>query len=270
MFGEVNKMEIKGVDRRTPVKTWQGECVYAKQRIVLLRFMTCNLKCHWNTAEGDMAWCDTKWTWDGSEAGETWDVDKLVTRVFEASREKLQPAAWEPKGWRGARKEANIVMITGGEPLLRQNDAEFQALVDGLHRVGLLVHIETNGTLPPNEWARQNIDFFAVSPKYQLYQKAYNEAKMKQWLELPENQMAWKFVVGRPYDVELLRQWMFENKIPLTADIWLMPLTNDKKQMNLAENVITSGPVMGFQQLGYKRVSISPRLQIGRGKDLFP
>jgi organic radical activating enzyme len=264
-------IEIKGVDKRTPVKTWQGEGPYAKQRIVLLRFMTCNLKCHWNTADGKMAWCDTKWTWDGSEAGLDWDVDVLAAVIDEISRRKLKPASWEPQDDRkSVRKKADIVMITGGEPLLRQNDAEFQALVARLHEAGLLVHVETNGTLPPVRWARENIDFFAVSPKFQLYPKAYDERKVAVWATLPATQMAWKFVVGRPYDLEVLRQWLFEVKVPFDADVWLMPLTSDDKTMNFSQNVLESGTVPAIQMLGYKHVRISPRLQIGQGRDLFP
>lgn len=265
-------MEISGLNVGYPniCKSWQGEGPFAGQRIVVLRFNVCNLKCHWNTADGDMAWCDTKKTWDGTEKGDTWDVDVLAALIGDIARRKLKPANWEPEDWKSARKPASIVMITGGEPMLRQNDAAFQALVARLHGDGLLVHVETNGTIPPGEWARQNIDFFVVSPKYQLYPKVYSEAKTKEWLKVMGVQVAWKFVVGRAYDLELLRQWLHEMSMPFDADIWLMPLTDDKKDLHYAQNVLEGGTVAAIQILGYKSVQLSPRLQIGLGRDLFP
>jgi 7-carboxy-7-deazaguanine synthase len=257
-------MEIRGIDKRRPFKSWQGEGPYAGQRIVGLRFMTCNLKCHWRTAAGGMAWCDTKWTWDGSEGGDTWDIDALVQHIVKLSGKRVPIASWEEKKLFGSFKKAKIIMVTGGEPLLRQNDEEFKLLITKLRQRGFAIHYETNGTIVPNEWMRQNTDFFDVSPKYQLYPKAYTVDKMKAWYNCGVP-MAWKFVVGMVPDVFDLKDWLEQMNIPKDIDMWLMPLTTDDKSMRESIDVIDGIKTDAFQILGYKNVRVSPRLQITGG-----
>jgi organic radical activating enzyme len=263
--GKVNRMEIAGVDKRTPVKSWQGEGPYAGERIVVLRFMGCNMKCHWRNNTGGLSWCDTKWTWDGSERGEVWGVDKLVDRVWKEACKHLALAPWETKAF-ATYKRAKIVMVTGGEPMLRQDSEAFHKLIEGLKAKGLKIHFETNGSKPPNEWARKNIDFFDMSPKYQLYPSEYTIEKVKAWQNCGV-QVAWKFVVGTQADVYDLRDWVESMMLPKDADIWLMPLTNDDKSMDEALQLLKAGVVKAFQEtyLAFKKVHISPRLQITGG-----
>lgn len=278
---------IAGIDKRSPQKAWQGEGPYNGQRIVILRLMGCNLKCHWNLPDGRMAWCDTKYTWDGSEQGESWPVAKLIDRIVHVSKQRLPAAEWENTGkhiqlameyGRTAWKQSKIVMITGGEPMLRQSSPAFQRLVEGLREAGLKIHIETNGTVPPNEWARQNIDFFDMSPKYQLYREKYSASLIKEW-ETSGVQIAWKFVLGRQQDMWELREFLEGFKVSYAADIWLMPLTDDTKRMEQALDVMAlsdksrkeigmpsqtlgGGASEAFKQLGWKNVRVSPRLQV--------
>jgi 7-carboxy-7-deazaguanine synthase len=260
-------MMISGLNIGYPniCKSWQGEGPYAGQRIVVLRFNGCNFKCHWNTADGGKAWCDTKKTWDGSEKGETWEVDELVSAVWHESHRRLPQAEWEPKRLFGSYKYADIVMVTGGEPMLRQTSAPFQKVIEGLRAKGLDIHIETNGSRPPLEWARKNIDFFDMSPKYQLreYEEDYTKEKMRAWQDCGV-QVAWKFVVGTQQDVYDLRDWLLKMDISKDADIWLMPLTNDDKTHKDSDDILRGGIIQAFTEsyLGFKHVRISPRLQI--------
>jgi 7-carboxy-7-deazaguanine synthase len=112
---------------------------------VFLRFAGCNL---WSGHEHDRAtatctFCDTDFVGiDGPGGGRFPDADALAQAVV---------AAW-PLGAGRA-----FVVCTGGEPLL-QLDAP---LVAALHRRGVAIAIETNGTLP----APDGIDWVCVSPK---------------------------------------------------------------------------------------------------------
>lgn len=121
--------------------TLQGEGAQAGRAAVFLRFAGCNL---WSGREEDRAsarcrFCDTDFVggtkFDGAEA------------LAEAA------AALWPKRAGGFP----YVVCTGGEPSLQLDTA----LIGALHRRGLEIAVETNGTrpLPPG------IDWVCVSPK---------------------------------------------------------------------------------------------------------
>ena len=114
--------------------TLQGEGAQTGRAAVFCRFAGCNL---WTGREEDRAnavctFCDTEFVGtDGPGGGKFATADALADAVL---------AAW-PRGAGGAP----YVVCTGGEPLL-QLDA---ALVDALHRRGIEVAVETNGTQAP-------------------------------------------------------------------------------------------------------------------------
>ena len=126
--------------------TLQGEGAQTGRAAVFCRFAGCNL---WTGREEDRAdavcsFCDTEFVGtDGPGGGKFATADALARAVL---------AAW-PRGAGGAP----YVVCTGGEPLL-QLDA---ALVDALHRRGIEVAVETNGTQAPPP----GLDWICVSPK---------------------------------------------------------------------------------------------------------
>ena len=101
----------------------QGEGAYTGTPMVFVRFSGCNRAC---------VFCDTEF-----------DEYTLMT-----AGEIVDEAG---------RYGCHRVVLTGGEPLL-QVDAE---LIERLHDAGLIIHIETNGTLPVPE----GIDWVTCSPK---------------------------------------------------------------------------------------------------------
>ncbi|HNR09240.1 MAG TPA: 7-carboxy-7-deazaguanine synthase [Saprospiraceae bacterium] len=124
--------------------TLQGEGVHTGRPAVFLRFAGCNL---WNGLESHRAsaickFCDTDFVGlDGLHGGK-YDAEGLVGVI-----RSLWP---DP--------EIPIYLVcTGGEPALQMD----QALVDAFHREGIIIAIETNGTLPLPE----GIDWVCVSPK---------------------------------------------------------------------------------------------------------
>jgi len=125
----------------------QGEGMHAGRPAVFCRFTGCNL---WSGREEDRnaavcRFCDTQFTGtDGPGGGLYRTAADLARAVASAWPSSASPAA-------------PFVVCTGGEPLLQMNDR----LVQAFHDLGMVVAIETNGTVP----AFDGIDWICVSPK---------------------------------------------------------------------------------------------------------
>jgi 7-carboxy-7-deazaguanine synthase (Cx14CxxC type) len=140
--------------------TLQGEGVQAGSRAVFLRFAGCNL---WSGREADRAtadcrFCDTDFVGtDGEGGGKFKHADALANHIAEL--------------W-GEGEESQLVVVTGGEPMLQLDSA----LVDALHARGFRVAAESNGTLP----AVAGVDWLTVSPKAgtDVVQRSGDELKL--------------------------------------------------------------------------------------------
>jgi len=140
--------------------TLQGEGVQSGSRAVFLRFAGCNL---WSGREADRAsaqctFCDTDFVGtDGEGGGKFADAEQLAAHV---------EALW------GDGRDARLVVITGGEPMLQLDTA----LVDALHERDFRVAMESNGTLA----AAEGLDWICISPKAgtQVVQRSGNELKL--------------------------------------------------------------------------------------------
>jgi 7-carboxy-7-deazaguanine synthase (Cx14CxxC type) len=125
--------------------TLQGEGANAGKPAVFCRFSGCNL---WSGREEDRGqaicnFCDTDFVGtDGPGGGKFASAESLAQAI--ASR-------W-PKD-----RPNPFVVFTGGEPALQLDDAAVAAL----HRLGLQVAVETNGTLA----LPKGLDWVCVSPK---------------------------------------------------------------------------------------------------------
>lgn len=124
--------------------TIQGEGFYTGTAAYFIRIGGCDVGCHW---------CDVKESWEAANHPLT-SVDAMVAN---------------------AKAQAEVVVITGGEPLT-WNMVE---LTTRLKNEGLRVHIETSGAYPfSGTW-----DWICLSPKKnklpveEAYQKA-NELKV--------------------------------------------------------------------------------------------
>ena len=115
--------------------TIQGEGPHAGELVGFLRLADCNLSC---------SWCDTRYSWDWS--------------VFDKDTESSE---MNPVGVRGRLKDMNVerVIITGGEPMMQQDD--FPVLESNLYKID----VETNGTIKPKQETVDAVDLFVVSPK---------------------------------------------------------------------------------------------------------
>ncbi len=124
--------------------TFQGEGPSVGRRCSFLRLGGCNLAC---------AWCDTPYTWDWTgRNGRRYDPRRELRKL---SLDEV----WAALASRGT----DMLVITGGEPLLQQ-----AALVPLLRRgrlAGWRMEIETAGTIDPLTELAALVDQFNVSPK---------------------------------------------------------------------------------------------------------
>ena len=105
----------------------QGEGFFQGHAAFFIRLAGCDVGC---------VWCDVKESWDAN-AHSTQTVATLVNEVKSSG--------------------ANLVIITGGEPLMY----DCTPLTEALHEAGVQVNIETSGAYPLSGiW-----DWICVSPK---------------------------------------------------------------------------------------------------------
>lgn len=119
--------------------TIQGEGPASGQLSAFLRLGGCNLAC---------VWCDSAYTWDGGR----YDLRKEISHLAPPEILALIP-------------DVRNCIVTGGEPLLYQDRGAFIEVLQKLRSRGQRVHVETNGTIPPNEQILDLVDVFVVSPK---------------------------------------------------------------------------------------------------------
>lgn len=113
----------------------QGEGHLSGKLMTFVRFAGCNVRsCKLHPINGGL--CDTDWSF--KEMG---DASALASHAR---------AEVGPNGW---------VCITGGEPL--EQPKALEALIAELKRAGLLVNIQTSGTI----WVTCPWDWLTVSPK---------------------------------------------------------------------------------------------------------
>jgi organic radical activating enzyme len=130
----------------------QGEGYWTGVPMTFVRLAGCNAAA---AGLGCTAWCDTPEGWD-TAAGTDMRVEEVLTLV-----------------------DLPRLCLTGGEPLLQLEGVK--ELVGGARRLGVRVHLETNGTLDPPQvpadmslaaagmgWAAF-FDWVCVSPKPPAY-----------------------------------------------------------------------------------------------------
>lgn len=121
--------------------TVQGEGPSIGRRCAFIRLGGCNLTC---------VWCDTPYTWDASRFDlrkemQRMEVGDILTKVVDGGPER--------------------VVISGGEPLLQQDQEGWEVLLEALDSFLFPIEVETNGTKIPNAASLRYITQFNVSPK---------------------------------------------------------------------------------------------------------
>lgn len=212
----------------------QGEGPSAGEPAMFLRLGDCNLSC---------TWCDTRHSWDWksfNKADEVRDVDpqNLTSRLLD----ELPDAV-------------NLLVLTGGEPLLHQNLIAPVLRAVQHQRPDLRIEVETNGTITPTPAMVDIVHLFVVSPK--LLNSGIPEKRRIRILALealtPMSSVL-KFVVTGPDDVREAADVAGRIGMP-TSRVWIMPETNSAETLGDLIALIAPAAI----QAGFK---VSSRLQV--------
>ncbi len=212
----------------------QGEGPYAGHPAVFVRLAGCNLRC---------PWCDTRYAWSGGKQLEAGEVAETVA---------------------GLARGGELLVFTGGEPLLQPGC--ILAIVEhlGARGVYLRATVETNGTLKPGPVAYV-LDHAVVSPKLgnSLYGGTGDPSRAAvhpEWLHLYRSgalRVYWKFVVEGENDVVEIEEFVEKHGIR-REDAWLMPLASTREEY---ERVAPRVARFALEK-GYR---FSPRLHLELG-----
>ena len=209
----------------------QGEGPHAGKPSIFLRTALCNLKC---------VWCDTKYTWDWDNYDYSKEVHELpIEKVLEKIKE------FEPKH----------LVITGGEPLIQQND-----IASLLSKLGddYFVEVETDCTIIPNSAMLEHVNHWNVSPK------TSNSGNSREAREIPQcydffvklENCVFKFVIENESDLVEIDELITKYSIPKNK-ILLMPQASTKDELNSTKESV--------EKLATKNdMLFSSRLQVER------
>ena len=198
--------------------TLQGEGPSTGRRCGFVRLGRCNQSC---------SWCDEPQTW-------AWDR-------FDQSAELHEMAVDEVLEVLDAM-DVDMVVVTGGEPLLQQRALE--ALLGAIKARGWRVEIETAGTIAP-AMAGGLVDQWNVSPKLANSGNPLERRYKPEVLRAFEvtGRAVFKFVACEPSDLEEAGAIVEECGL---TNIWIMPEGTDaatlgRRSAALADDVIKRG-----------------------------
>lgn len=195
--------------------TIQGEGVSAGMPAVFVRVSRCNLHC---------VWCDTDHTWNFE--GSPWPHEKDAVPGY--AKYRKADVTFEITPAEAARRilEFNCprVVITGGEPLLQEDELLEMIRLIRAKMPDCVIEVETNATRIPCPAFADAVDQFNISPKLSNAgmpeSMRLNDAALRYFADSP---MAWfKFVVSSPADLTEIKILELNHAIPRER-ILLMP-----------------------------------------------
>ena len=177
--------------------TIQGEGMVAGQKTMFVRTSGCDFRC---------SWCDSKFTWDGSQKAILMTPNEIVSRVNQLSKDR-----------------SSHVTISGGNPALYKN---LDLLILKLHESGYRVGLETQGSIW-QDWFI-NIDDLTLSPKPPSSGMKMDLEKLSaiiRKLKTEKVNYSIKVVVFDDRDFEFAKE--LHNLFPGTEHKWFLQVGND-------------------------------------------
>lgn len=183
--------------------SFQGEGTSFGRRALFARLMSCNLTCGYTKmpaaadtpADGTMV-CDTEYTWNGARH----DLGAARTLTAEQIWDEL--LTLDPSTANSAIEPVDLIVITGGEPLLNLDVVTH--LAQRARATGRNTEIETNATVAPGRELLEAGVFFNAGLK--LASSAVPRGKRVKPRVIEQLQASgrarWKFVVTCPADIQ--------------------------------------------------------------------
>jgi 7-carboxy-7-deazaguanine synthase len=207
---------IVSSDNGTPeiFYTLQGEGTSCGRPAIFLRLLNCNLSC---------VWCDTPYTWN-FEKVQSDHPEKYVKKEqqIELSRQQIRDAI-------NSYPDHAILVITGGEPLLQQD--QIIELIYGEDLNVDKIEIETNGTIVPDVELFDRVQFnvsLKLSNAGMTKDKRLRDKAIEAYVEANS---IFKFVVDTPEDLEEIKTIIDEYEIDHSR-VWLMPQGRAVDELN--------------------------------------
>jgi 7-carboxy-7-deazaguanine synthase len=198
--------------------TVQGEGPSAGRRCGFVRLGRCNQSC---------VWCDEPQTW-------AWDRFDAAAELHEMAIDDVVAAV--------DAMDVDMVVVTGGEPLLQQR--ELEQLLGAFKQRRMRVEIETAGTIAPT-MIDGLVDQWNVSPKLtnsgNPLARRYKPDVLRAF-EATERAV-FKFVACEPSDLDEVSTMVDECGL---TNIWIMPegtdaATLERRSSALADDVVKRG-----------------------------
>lgn len=219
-------MKIACIDGTNPeiFSSIQGEGASLGVPSVFVRASLCNLHC---------VWCDTDytWNWEGTPFPHLRDAEPGY-RKYQKASQLLDLSPRDVAGWVHRFAPRNVV-LTGGEPLLQQEDLRevirLLRQLDSQYRF----EVETNGTLLPVPELSADIAQFNVSPKLSNSQQPIALREKPEALTWFAQQpgACFKFVCASGTDLGEVRSLVERYQIP-PAQVFLMPQGTTEADLN--------------------------------------
>lgn len=199
--------------------TFQGEGPSTGRRAAFVRLGRCNLDC---------SWCDTPFTWDWDRFDPATELRHVTVPSVLADLEAMTP---------------DIVVITGGEPLLQQR--RLVPLVDACVARGWPVEIETNGTIAPQRALLDLVHQWNVSPKLANSGVPLDKRIRPDALDalVASERAIFKFVAATEADLDEVSELVAAHAL---RPVWIMPEGTDpivlvERARALAQPVLDRG-----------------------------
>lgn len=225
--------------------TLEGEGEFVGYPSVFLRFFGCNLRCPGFISEAAPYGCDSYISWSKKNSLSFKDTFKLL----------------EENSYIDKLKAGAIMKLTGGEPLVRQDQLyKFVTAFEQHYGFAPRIDFETNATILPNrEWVDVYDATFTTSPKLRSNGDPENKTYKPEVLKWHrENGSGFKFVINCAEDIEeIWEKYVNDNhgiNVPLDR-IWFMPCCGSR------EEHIKNAPVVA-EYAKAMNVKFSPRLHL--------
>ncbi|OLZ59568.1 7-carboxy-7-deazaguanine synthase QueE [Amycolatopsis keratiniphila subsp. nogabecina] len=198
--------------------TFQGEGPSTGRYAHFIRLFGCHLSC---------AWCDTPQTHDPAR--------------YDLAAEQQVLSIDDILSWL-ASTPAELLVITGGEPLLQPRALERLLCTIREHVLAADIEIETSGTIPPTDLLTSAVTRFNVSPKLahsglHRHQRV-RPAALRHFAST--GKAIWKFVVQETGDLDEVQELVGTYDL---KPVWIMPEGADSATV-LARMRLLAEPVL--------------------------